>query len=269
MSRKSILNLTSRKKRNGMLTWNNTTGTGATAPVNQSSLIVNAATQYRGIWCATAQDLTSPQSTLAFVGAEATRTATTCYMRGLSEHVRIQTSSGLPWFWRRVCFTLKGSDLTTFSASDTPTQVGNRYVDTTNGIQRLFFNEVINSQPNTLNDQDSIIFKGAKGVDWTDAIIAPIDTRRLTVKFDKTWTLRSGNANGVVTERKLWHGMNKNLVYSDDESGGNEATSYFSVDSKAGMGDYYVMDIISPGTGGGTGDLLQLSASSTLYWHEK
>lgn len=63
--------------------------------------------------------------------------------------------------------------------------------------------------------------------------------------------------------------MNKNLVYDDDESGDQEATSYQSVESKAGMGDYYVLDLIQAGSGGGTGDVILVQANSTLYWHEK
>jgi hypothetical protein len=114
-----------------------------------------------------------------------------------------------------------------------------------------------------------LLYKGLAGKDWDDLIVAPVDTSRISVKFDKTWTIQSGNSNGVVRERKLWHPMNKNIVYDDDENGDVEQASYFSVDSKAGMGDYYVVDIIQPGTGATSSDLLQISTNSTLYWHEK
>lgn len=63
--------------------------------------------------------------------------------------------------------------------------------------------------------------------------------------------------------------MNKNLVYDDDESGEQEQGAYTSVDSKAGMGDYYVLDLVQSGTGGSTSDLFLITANSTLYWHEK
>jgi hypothetical protein len=133
----------------------------------------------------------------------------------------------------------------------------------------LWFNLDVNASPNTRNNIDGIIFKGAKGVDWNDPIVAPVDTRRVSLKYDKCITVRSGNANGAVLEKKLWHGMNKNLVYDDDETGDSESTSYSSVDSKPGMGDYYVLDIIQAGTGGTTGDAILVQANSTLYWHEK
>lgn len=252
-----------------MLTWSNTTSTGASQPTAPASLIVNSLVGYRGVWIPTAADLNDQSGAPGRIGEEATRTATTCFMRGLSEHIRIQTSSGLPWFWRRICFTLKGNDLSTFSPLDTPISTTTRYIDTTNGMERLLFNEVINNQPNTINNQDAIIFKGAKGVDWNDPILAPIDTRRITLKYDKTMILKSGNQVGTIKECKLWHGMSHNLVYGDDESGDGEVTSYVSTTSKAGMGDYYVMDLIFPGTGGTTSDVLQMSCHSTLYWHER
>lgn len=262
-----MLNITSRKKRNGMLSWSNTAGSGASQPVATGPAYVNGVGSGFFIWQATANDLLNQAGNPAVVSAEANRTATTCYMRGLSEHIRVQTSSGLPWFWRRICFTLKGG--LPFSTLDSPTQPNRTFQDTTSGLQRLWFNLDVNASPNSRNNIDGIIFKGSKGVDWNDPIVAPVDTRRVSLKYDKTCTIRSGNANGAVIEKKLWHGMNKNLVYDDDEAGDNESTSYSSTDSKAGMGDYYVLDVIQAGTGGTTSDAILLQANSTLYWHER
>lgn len=266
MSKKRILNTSSRKKRNGMLSWSNTTSAGAVRAAAPGPAYINGVTGGFFTWHATAQQLDA-QSTIA---NQATRTSTTCYMKGLSEHLRIQTSSGLPWFHRRVCFTLKG--INAFNApvaGDTPAFPIQTYIDTSNGIERLWSNEQINVQPNTLNAQWSVLFKGIVGKDWDDYIIAPLDTSRVTIKFDKTWTMQSGNTQGIVRERKLWHPMNHNLVYDDDENGDIEASSYFSTTSKAGMGDYYVIDMFQPGAGGTSTDLLQIAANSTLYWHEK
>lgn len=266
MTKRRILNVTSRKKRNGMLSFSNTASSGASQTVAQGPAYVNGVGTGFFLWVATAQDLVDSNNNTGTVSEEAARTATSCYMRGLSEHIRIQTSSGLPWFWRRICFTYKG----TFPRStDTPTQTSIAYLDTSNGMQRLWFNTDVNNTPNLRNEVDGIIFKGAKGVDWNDIIVAPTDTRRITVKYDKTRLIRSGNANGTIIESKLWHPMGKNIVYADDESGENEATSYLSVNSKAGMGDYYVLDLIQAGTGGSTSDACLIQANSTLYWHEK
>lgn len=265
MSKRAVLNTTSRKKRNGMLSWSNTTTTGASRTLAQGPAYVTNSGGFF-VYCATAQELDAQ----SVIGNIASRTASTCYMKGLSEHVRIQTSSGVPWFHRRICFTVKGPNpFGSSSLSDTPTQTYLPYLDTSNGIERPWFNTQINSMSVTLTNMWSLLYKGVNGKDWDDLIIAPLDTSRISVKYDKTWTMQSGNTNGIVRERKLWHPMNKNIVYDDDENGDVEASSYFSTDSKAGMGDYFVVDIIQPGTGATSSDLLQISSNSTLYWHEK
>jgi len=266
MSKRRILNTSSRKKRNGMLTWSNTSSTGASQPIGQSNAYVNGAQAGYFLWSPTAMDLNATAS----VRNPALRTASTIFAKGLSEHLRMQSSSGIPWFHRRICFTHRGaSPFNAVSSSDTPTNPLQPYLDTSNGIERLFLNSTINNNPVTLTAQQGIIFKGAQNIDWSDFIIAPVDTSLINVKFDKTWTMQSGNANGFVRERKLWHPMGHNLVYNEDESGETETTSFFSTSSKAGMGDYYVLDLFSAGASGTSSDVLLIAANSTMYWHEK
>lgn len=265
MSRKRILTITSRKKRNGMLSWTNTTPAGSLTTPSASNYNVRGDVGGRSLWLATAMDLSSSPTSNNTIAQQAARTATTCYMVGLSEHIRIQTNSNVPWFWRRICFTVRGSEFLTAFGTDTFSP----YVETSNGMQRLFRNMLLESNSQTIDAQDSILFKGVRGVDWTDQIIAPVDTGRVTVKFDKTWTLKSGNESGTVVERKLWHPMKQNLVYGDDENGEREDTSFFSSRSKAGMGDYFVMDFISGGALANASSVLLLQSNATLYWHEK
>lgn len=266
MSKRRILNTSSRKKRNGMLTWSNTTNTGTNQTVQVGNGYVNNGGAFF-IWCPTAQTL-DLNSTVQNVSS---RSSSTCYMKGLSEHIRIQTSSGIPWFHRRICFTTRGiSPFNTAAQQDNAMfQPYTPYSDTTNGIERLFFNTQNNVMPVTQAGMWTVLFKGTNGRDWNDLLMAPVDNSRVTVKFDKTWTMQSGNTNGIVRERKLYHPMNKNLVYDDDESGDVEVGAYFSTEAKAGMGDYYVVDIIQAGSGATSSDFLQISANSTLYWHEK
>ncbi|QBG49356.1 capsid protein [Olive associated gemycircularvirus 1] len=269
MTRKRILNATSTKKRNGMLTWTNTTPAGLSQAPAAGQFVVNGRDGATVVWIATGQDL-SANGNANTVIQQAARTATTCFMRGLRENIKIQTSSPLPWFHRRICFTIRGiSPFNTVSPSDSPVNTWLPLVETSSGMQRSFFNMNINNMPNTRNNLEGQLFRGASGLDWNDIISAPVDTSRVSVKFDKTWTYRSGNQNGTVKELKMWHPMNHNLVYDDDESGAQQATSYFSVDSKAGMGDFIVVDYFQPGLGGTVNDLLAISANSTLYWHEK
>lgn len=266
MTKKKILNISSRKKRDTMLGYVNTASNGASAQLGTGlPLTVTGATGSLTLWNATARDLFTG-SNYNTIADQAARTATTCYMRGLSEHLRVQTSSGLAWFWRRICFTTRGQY---FRTSTSPTQPEVYYTDGSNGIGRTWLNLNINNSAGSLGTIQSLLFKGTQGKDWDDYLTAPVDNTRVTLKYDKTTTFKSGNGNGIVSEKKLWHKMNHNLVYDDDENGDSELTSYVSTSSKAGMGDYYVLDLILPGTGGSATDLLQLRSTSTLYWHER
>lgn len=265
MSRKRVLNLVSRKKRNGMLSWSNTLPTGASRTPAIGPAYINGASNGIFVWSPTMQSLVTGSVSNEFIDSS-DRTSTTCYMRGLSETIRYQTSSPLPWFWRRICFTMKA---VLAPASTAPINTERPYVDTSNGIERFWLNLQVNDSNTYLTNVYALIFKGAVNQDWTDPIIAPLDSSRITVKYDRTITLKSGNSVGTVGEKKFWHGMNKNLVYDDDEQGSSTSTSYQSVTSKAGMGDYYIIDIFAAGAGGGSGDILRIDANSTLYWHEK
>lgn len=254
-----------------MLSWSNTVSNGTSRPIAAGNAYVAGNTIGSFLWLATAQDLTDNGSR-GTVAQVAQRTATVCYMRGLKENIRIQTSSGLPWFHRRICFTSKGSEpFITRAPNDTgtPPNPVTPYLETTGGMQRLWLNQAVNASDNTLAGRYGVLFKGTAGIDWNDVLTAPVDTARVTLKFDKTWTIRSGNANGTVAERKLWHAMNSNLVYDEDETGVAQTSEFRSVESKAGMGDYYVLDILFPGEAGTTTDFISLSSTSSLYWHEK
>lgn len=270
MTKKQVLNTTSRKKRNGMLSWSNTTATGATQTTGVGSLNAIGGTGNNigaiTLFSPTCMDLNN--SAVHTIGLESRRTATVCYMRGFRENIRIQTSSGLPWFWRRICFTARNSFLTSFTG-DTPTNTFRPYVETSNGLERLWLNQTINAMPNTIAGQQDIIFKGKANVDWNDLISAPTDPRFISVKYDKTRCIRSGNASGTIKEVKLWHSMGKNLVYADDEDGVVQDSNYFSVPGNAGMGDYFIYDIFLPGLGSGAGDIINVNSNATMYWHEK
>lgn len=270
MTKKRILNTTSVKKRNGMLSWSNTTPAGASKPVTQGTAFV-AAGGAAGffVFCPTAMNLTANAGGANLLINVAERTATTVFHRGFSEHLRLQTSSGLPWFHRRICFTIRGISVFQ-AATDTGTiQTYQPFADTSNGQERLWFNQSVNAQPISTAAQQTLLFKGVVNRDWDDLILAPVDTSRVTLKFDKTWVIKSGNANGTLVERKLWHPMNKNLVYDDDESGEGEIDAYYSTQGKAGMGDYYIVDIVQGGVGGSSSDVINIFSNSTQYWHEK
>ena len=257
-----------------MTTFSNTTSAGAFQQPQQNPLFIAGkpgATDVSGIvlFCPTARSLVQFGGAAGSVVQEAMRTSTTCYMRGVSEHIRIQTNSPAPWLWRRICFRSRDLRFRQYASADTPGTGAFTFTETSNGYKRLAVNLMVNSVPNSINNILDLIFKGVQNVDWTDVILAPVDTRRIDLSSDRTTRLTSGNQSGTFRERKLWHPMNKNITYEDDENGEAESTSVFSVTDKRGMGDYYVMDFFSSGIGASSSDLLSVQYNTSLYWHEK
>nr|QTE03596.1 MAG: capsid protein [Gemycircularvirus] len=271
MSKRSILNTTSRKKRDTMAYYTNSTAasqSGGTTYTQDAALIVGgSSTPACFLWCATGRDYTiNNTGTNGTVDDQATRTAQSCYMRGLKEAIEIQVADGLPWQWRRICFTAKG--LQTLFAATTGFSL---VIEASTGFQRVL-NQVPGDSATTTSLRaviETLLFKGAYARDWLDPMTARTDNSRLTIKYDKTITIASGNEDGCIRSYNRWHGMNKTLVYNDDESGGDEIGSFYSTIGKAGMGDYYVMDYFRPRTGSTSSNQLRLAPSSTLYWHEK
>lgn len=261
MTKRSTLNLVSRKKRDTMLAYSNVTAGNpngsATFTTGGATLVGNNA--YAFLWCPTARDLNNSSGGANIVINDAERTSTTCYMRGVKENIRIQTTDGMPWEWRRICFTMKGATLNSQAGTNNVLQA-----ETSPGGWRR---TVTNWSSNLA--MFSLVFKGALNVDWQDPLTAPVDNQRITVKSDSTCRLAAGNEEGMNRVYKRWHGMNRNLVYDDDENGDAKASSFFSTDGKAGMGDYYVLDLISPRTGATASSQLLFTPEATLYWHEK
>ncbi|AGU67666.1 capsid protein [Faeces associated gemycircularvirus 2] len=272
MTKKRILNLTSTKKRNTMLQVANTSSVngGPVTPGPGPYVVSDVNGSQYSVFMPTAQDLNDNNGAVNTISNQAQRTATTCFIKGFNERIRIQTSSGIPWFWRRICFRARNTTFFLYSTTDTPSSTtGPAYTETSNGMQRLYMNLTINQSGQTIGNILGVLFRGQTGIDWVDPQTASVDTTRVDLVFDKRYTIKSGNASGTVRDFNIWHRYGKNLVYDDDENGSTEATRYNSVNDKRGGGDLLIFDIFTPGTGAGTADLLQLTSTSTLYWHEK
>lgn len=222
---------------------------------------------YTGLlWLCTARDNTlSSGGTKGTVNDDSARTATACYMRGLKETIEIQTSTGAPWQWRRICFTFRDPSILLSGNALSP------FLETSAGFTRLMTNFTATdaASVSTHGAITRLIFKGQQNVDWTDVRTAPLDNTRIDVKCDKTTIISSGNQTGRVKKYNMWHAMNKTLVYDDDENGMTENSAFYSVGDKRGMGDYYVIDLFQSGLGTGTGDSLNFNPTATLYWHER
>lgn len=205
-------------------------------------------------------------------GQMPTRSATTCFMRGFSERIKLETASSIPWTWRRIAFTFKGTDF--FTDEMEPTATGSPYFrditsNPNSGANLGYVRPWMQVNPAAAPLFGTKLFRGVGGVDWGSVIDAKLDTTRITVKYDKTRIVRSGNDSGTIRTYKIWHPMNKNIVYDDDERAGDMDSAFISTTSKPGMGDYWIVDMFRPLLGAGAGDELAISSESTLYWHEK
>lgn len=230
-----------------------------TYTANDAVLTGGSNEEYALAWCASART-TNTGINPGTPDDEATRTKSTCYIRGLKESIEIQVNNGLPWQWRRILFTVKGR--AEFWNVGSNIYMANL---TSNGYRRTV-NEIFGS---TKADMYSILFKGTQGTDWNDPLTALVDTSRATILYDRTHSLASGNDRGFIRNYQKWHPVNKNIVYDDDQIGGDNEADLFSTLGKPGCGDIMVLDLFRPRGGSVISDQLSLRPQATLYWHER
>lgn len=257
--RKRILDVTSTKKRDNMLSCysfaaspNAVTGGGLGILASGA----NALGVVMTMWISTARAVQN-------VSTGDVRSRDVCFIRGLKENYEMRTSTSNPWEWRRIAFTLKGSLL----RQDTP------LYNTTGGTQGYRRLQHVISDGSTIgvsvtNFLFQAIFDGTVSVDWYDPIQAKTNPRVVTILSDVKRTIQSGNDTGVLRQYKTWLPVNKNLVYDDTEDGQTELTSPYSTSGKPGCGDVYILDIYKPWDPTGQ-DQLYVTPQSCLYWHEK
>jgi len=221
------------------------------------------------------------------------------FYRGLSENVTISVTGPTPWQWRRVCFTFKGdallSSFTTLQGADTILHEPDVFFRNTftqdTGVFRPMYdiasyygkNQTQPSTPGTTPASYfrilNTIFRGVSAqqaptdvtnIDYINVMTAKTDNTDVTIKYDKTVTIASGNEAGIQRNHKRYHPMNKTLVYSNLEQGNQTIYGARSTDSKPGMGDYYVLDFFQARylSQADEGDLV-FDPRATLYWHEK
>lgn len=265
MTKKQILNITSFKKKDKMRVvavpvygQAGTKGNNLNLPVTPANDVTGQRINMMPFTCTARTSITNIRYN------EADRSATTCYMRGYHENLRLVTPDANEWVWRRICFTYRGPNINS---------LGNAYYYDSTGVYRYAYNASDDpGSQSTLYQQRlyTVLFLGAYQQDWDDPMVAPLDSRRIDIKMDRTRYIRSGNDFPVEKIHKDWLPMNKNLVYDDDQIGPQDASTAYSVSDKRGMGDYYIIDLVRCTNPNATAaNKLFFQPSGTLYWHEK
>jgi hypothetical protein len=270
--KKRILNLTSTKKKDHMINANKPDPITPVDPITGLGPTIisptNGVTQAFA-WIATARDNTNTPGVPAGGVDDSSRTADTCFMVGLKENIGIETQSNLPFMWRRICFTFKGQEILRDRVT---TDVGTLYQQASppgwmRATTQILGTNVVSTF--VYDNLETILFRGVKLLDWFDVMDAQVDNQRVTLKYDRTRTFKSGNDVGQMFKIGHWHSMRKNLTYNADESAGGRVESVLSTNAKGSMGDYYVIDYFRFMTASTINDAISFTPEAILYWHEK
>jgi len=204
-----------------------------------------------------------------------TRATNDTFASGFKERLRIITSDGNPWIWRRICFSYYDAE-TDFKFFDTSDDTEKDYppfnYTAGNGYRRLWLR--VNGPTPTIQEQsvrDALyqhVFAGTRNVDWSTEISAPLNSRAIKIWYDRTTRIASGNQQSTVRNFTRWHPIKKRLVYQNRDDGGAQENNYLSETSRQSLGDFMVMDIFQ---GAPSDPNVQLSVGSdaTYYWHER
>lgn len=197
-----------------------------------------------------------------------TRTATTVFYRGLSEHVQIQTSGSGAWQWRRICFEFNSNALEFAIPGQTVTP--RPYLFTSSGNMRALGPGMQAGSLGTayLAHVLNFIFKGRQLVDWNNVFTAKTDPARVKIKYDQYRVIQSHNDTGVIKHYKHWFPMNKTFHYDEDEDAAEQSESVYGSATRGNMGNYYIFDLIFPALSN-TDESIQFSPRATLYWSER
>lgn len=261
MTRRRVLDIASRKKQDNMLQWvptdpANPAGAGAPNDFNINASGVIGCFLFQPSYRTLDSDGTTKDEPQA-------RTEQSTYARGYREVTTLRITGGAPWRRRRITFSAKGfpglltnaDNLFTGDFFRLYTSVG--YVRMTVGLSTTFQAIVYNT-----------LFRGFQGQDWSSVFNAKVDNSRLTIHSDVTSTYNPGNDTGTSRIIRQWSPLNKTLVYNDDEAGITEQTSGNSTLAKAGMGDFFVIDMYQSGLVDAASGLT-INNEGTYYWHER
>lgn len=197
------------------------------------------------------------------------RTASACWLKGISETITFVPSDGSTWIWRR--YILRFKDRYTSTAFLQNYGAENQATGTTARRWRNFAVASSNNEYNTEYDRfQEQNYLGVKTTDWSNQMNAKLDKTKFDVISDKRVHLRSGNQAGAPRVIKKYHRLNSWLRYDDEENGTSITVSPVSVTNKIGKGNIFIFDLFScPAPINATTTSLTFNSNMTMYWHEK
>jgi len=197
------------------------------------------------------------------------RTASTVWLKGISETIGFTPNDGSTWIWRR--YILRFKDRYTSTSF-----LGNYGAETTSGqnTNRKFRNFAVassvadyNTEYDRMQEQN---YLGVKTTDWSNQMTAKLDNTKFDILYDKTTHLASGNQAGRPRRLRRYHPLNCSLRYDDEENGIDIQVSPVSVTNKLGKGNIYIFDLFTcPAPISATTSSLSFGSTMTMYWHEK
>ncbi|AWX63613.1 capsid protein [Gila monster-associated gemycircularvirus] len=190
------------------------------------------------------------------------------FMRGIKD--RIMVSATFSLIHRRVCFwSHRRIDDARPFVFDNPD-----VIDAPSYQRR----NLVALYPNLDEEIFEYLFKGTVGFDYSEDSRwdTPLDNKRVKVVYDKQYTITpnyaapDGAQFGKTLTRKLWHPINRKVLYDDDEEGADVNGSGWSAQTPESLGNYYVLDIFSTGQyiEGSNDQVGTYMPESTTYWHE-
>lgn len=277
MGRKRILDITSVKKKDHMRVVGVSERPGAVEPFAVFANTYNAC-----LYAPTVRarnDRASPDMPA--------RTSKEVYWKGYKDELVIQSATSDPWEWRRIVFSVKGGpdatgvEVGAFSPlefNDIGGVPSLEPASTTGTIQNpagligitRAARKMLALTPAAIQGFTGGLFKGINQIDFNTGygqmLTSAVDKENIHIHSDVTRSIRSGNDSGVLKKFKIYHPLEKKMVYADQESGSLLTQTSFAA-SNSPLGDVYIFDLFvqlqgAPGS-------LTVSGQGTAYWHER
>lgn len=271
VTRRRILNITSQKKRDNMLqVWQPSLLPGERIRTEGGPVSITAVSgpNWIFLWHATGRTNQNVPGVYGDKNDISTRTAQNCFIRGLKESYHWDGSDSYPFIHRRIVFSFYGTEL----VRDRTSAEQGRYFENNDLHGYTRSTTIVQNGSNTpgnwpRNNLVDLVYAGTEDIDWFDLTTAKTDNKRVRIISDKRRTMISHNDQSVFRVNKTWTPINKTLMYNDEENAGGRNMSHYSADTRASVGDIYVMDVVQlPVNFSAT---ITMNIQSTLYWHER